>query len=306
MTPLFCARNTSPGPLRLSGRLAEDDDDDEVVPLPPVPRPKLLSFYEAKHVLASVDNPPFAQGSFGSVYSVPSANTEEFRRESEIAWRWNTCECPNIVRVLAVCDSPYHECLVMEMMHETLAAVIQRRGTVSRPRALRTLADVARGLQWLQDSGFAHRDVKPDNVLLDQFGTAKVADLGACCRVGAEGTAFEDMPSPLYQPPEVLSQRLYSPFSDVFSFAVVAYELLVGAPYGEIGIYQYSLSKTSVALALLQDHVVRDRQTLDASALGDGIGGLLQRCWSWERTTRPTFGQVVAELCAELSSCFSP
>ncbi len=103
-----------------------------------------------------------------------------------------------------------------------------------------TIDQLARGLRAMHRMDMIHRDLKPDNILIDRHNTMKIIDFGSTRIAGlAEiqtvlqhnhiaGTAS-------YSAPEYFGGRRGSNRSDIFSLGVIAYELLTGAlPYGEI------------------------------------------------------------------------
>lgn len=106
---------------------------------------------------------------------------------------------------------------------------------------LRLCEEIACGLSYLHDKGILHRDMKSDNVLLDQDGThAKIADLGLAkmrhtssvyvqSQVGtlmyACRTTTHRLTSLRYQSPEQLRKQPYKSSADVYAFALVVYEI---------------------------------------------------------------------------------
>jgi serine/threonine protein kinase len=97
---------------------------------------------------------------------------QEFRAASRL-------DHPNIVRALDYNDTGVTPYLVMEFVEgESLGAKIERDGKLPEADAIRIIAQVAQGLHRAHKQGLIHRDVKPDNILVQPDGTAKLADLG--------------------------------------------------------------------------------------------------------------------------------
>jgi serine/threonine protein kinase len=97
------------------------------------------------------------------------------------------------------------------------------------PRLL-ILAQVARGLAAAHGAGFLHRDLKPENVLLDSQGSARLTDFGLARSIHRETMTRLGLlvGSLAYMAPELINDQRPTPQSDLFSFGVMAYELLTG------------------------------------------------------------------------------
>jgi tRNA A-37 threonylcarbamoyl transferase component Bud32 len=120
---------------------------------------------------------------------------------------------------------------------QTLAGLLKERGKLEPQAAVGYVLQAARGLKFAHDHGLIHRDIKPDNLLLDDHGVVKVADLGLVKRAGLEngnGKAAQislSMGTPEYMPPEQARDAAnVDGRADIYSLGCTLYDLLTGQP----------------------------------------------------------------------------
>jgi len=160
-----------------------------------------------------------------------TAFRERFLREARLAARLSH---PNVVNVYDAGETgdgrPY---IVMEHVSGiTLADLLQQRGPLPAEEAVGLALQASRGLAHAHGAGLIHRDVKPQNLLLRDDGTLKVADFGIAR--AAETTALTQVGTVLgtaaYLSPEQALGEEVTAAADVYSLGAVVYELLTGGP----------------------------------------------------------------------------
>ena len=124
-------------------------------------------------------------------------------------------------------DGVYY--FVMEFVDgENIHQMLERVGRFPEDTALKTIIPIARALQHAHFHGLVHQDVKPENIIIDRKGTAKLLDLGLARRAGDMTTR---MGTPLYVSPEqIKGDRAIDVRSDIYSLGVTLYHMLTGAP----------------------------------------------------------------------------
>jgi hypothetical protein len=154
---------------------------------------------------------------------------ERFHREAEAL---AAIEHPNIVRVLDYGTSDDGPFIVMELVTGgTLQNLMRARGRVDQYAAAKIAAGIADGLEAAHIRGVLHRDLKPDNVLLDGEGQAKIADFGIARLAAATAITRtgELLGTPHYLAPEQMSGDVVDERADIYALGVILYEMLTGA-----------------------------------------------------------------------------
>jgi serine/threonine-protein kinase len=157
-----------------------------------------------------------------------------FLREAETAAQLNH---PNIVDIYAVDEAEGLVFFVMAYITgDNLAKRLHDYGALSIDETRRTLRDVADALAYAHERGVVHRDIKPDNILIDQgSGRPMVTDFGIAraisegdSRLTATGIAIG---TPIYMSPEqAAGERTIDGRSDLYSLGILGYQMLTGEP----------------------------------------------------------------------------
>lgn len=203
------------------------------------------------------------RGSMGFVYDVEDVTTgelgalkvllPELGANPEVSARlvregktMNLLAHRNIVRLVdAGCLSNGTPFVVTELVNGASLRAIMDAGPVEPARALAIVHQILEALDHAHGHGVIHRDVKPDNVMIQtdeltgeevvkvlDFGVAKLVDdtRKLLCEVNLTQVGFELFGSPLYVAPEVVLGNPVDARADVYSAGVVLFELLAGAP----------------------------------------------------------------------------
>ena len=158
-----------------------------------------------------------------------------FLREAETAASLNH---PNIVDIYTVDELEGLVFFVMAYISgDNLAKRLHERGVLGVDETRRILREVADALAYAHERGVVHRDIKPDNIILDaesgrsmvtDFGIARAVTEGGDSRLTATGMALG---TPAYMSPEqAAGERQIDGRSDLYSLGVVAYQMLCGEP----------------------------------------------------------------------------
>lgn len=153
---------------------------------------------------------------------------ERFRREALAASKMSH---HNIVNLLDVGEEDSYRYLVIEYMRgRTLKDIIQEKGSLPEAVAGQIAIRILSALQHAHDNGIIHRDIKPQNVLVNAEGLVKVADFGIARVAGSNTLTKGDnvMGSVHYFSPEQARGEDVTAASDIYSVGVVMYEMLTG------------------------------------------------------------------------------
>ncbi len=217
-----------------------------------------------------------------------SDQLERFRREA----RWVAqLSHPHIVGVIDAGEDEGRPYIVFEYVEgETLKERIRRMGRLPIAEAVAYAIEIARALGAAHARHIVHRDVKPQNVLIDEEGSAKVTDFGIARTLDEEGLTADGrvLGTTDYVSPEQALGSAVTGQSDLYSLGVVLYEMLIGdVPFkGESQVavamkhvredlpdVQAARSEVSAALAAVVDNAtakrLEDRYADDAELIAD-------------------------------------
>jgi serine/threonine protein kinase len=167
---------------------------------------------------------------------IPQNKLDEFLREIVVRQQ-NRLDHPNILPILdyGVQDAyPFHAFLILPFCQERDLRRRMRDGQhIPLEEAILFLRQIAAALDFAHQKGVVHGDIKPENILFKGYPIpALLTDFGAArwVAVRARISAPQGLPAgtPIYVSPEELQGDNQTPASDVYSFGIVAYEVLTG------------------------------------------------------------------------------
>jgi serine/threonine protein kinase len=181
---------------------------------------------------------------------------ERFNREARALARLSH---PNIVAVYDFGQTHGLHYFIMEYVDGPNLRQIERANKLSTRQALQIIPQICEALQFAHDEGVVHRDVKPENVLLDKKGRVKIADFGLAKILGREPrdprlTGLKDvMGTPHYMAPEQVEHpQEVDHRADIYSLGVVFYEMLTG----ELPLGKFAPPSQKVQVDVRLDEVV--------------------------------------------------
>ncbi|MBI3831909.1 MAG: serine/threonine protein kinase [Planctomycetes bacterium] len=158
---------------------------------------------------------------------------ERFRNEAKAAAALNH---PNVIVPIDVGEDKGIHFIAMEFIQgESLGQWMDREGRVTWKESAEIAQQVAKGLEYAHKRGIVHRDIKPDNILLDKSsGLAKIADLGLARRTTGDSDLTQDgqaVGTPYYVSPEqARGQKDLDGRADLYSLGATLWHMLAGVP----------------------------------------------------------------------------
>jgi hypothetical protein len=157
---------------------------------------------------------------------------ERFQREARTAAQ---LEHPNIIAIYRVGRSGRVIYFVMKFLRGgSLSTVLAARKKLTPPEIRRLLLEAGSALGYAAQRGIVHRDIKPDNIMFDEFGQSVLTDFGIAKAASGQkltGTGMS-IGTPHYMSPEQARAQPIDGRSDIYSLGIVAYQCLTGTvPY---------------------------------------------------------------------------
>jgi eukaryotic-like serine/threonine-protein kinase len=205
-----------------------------------------------------------------------------FRREGRTAARLSH---PNIVQVYDAGEDELEgrevSYIVMEYLPGgDLKALVDARGPLPGKMLSRIGADVAAGLAHAHGRGVIHRDIKPQNVLLDEYGSPKLSDFGIARALDAAHSTSTGsyLGTAAYSSPEQLQGGEVTPASDIYSLGVALYHAATGGP---------PFTGNPLAVASQQVAKKPTAPSMRGASIGAGLEGVILDCLAKDPASRP-------------------
>ncbi|KAH7680844.1 Dual-specificity kinase protein [Dioscorea alata] len=203
----------------------------------------------------------------------------------------------NVVRFIGASTKPPQFCIVTEYMRGgSLYDLLHKHHNILELSMLLEFAlDICKGMNYLHQNNVIHRDLKTANLLIDEHRVVKVADFGVARLQNQGGDMTAETGTYRWMAPEVINHQRYDQKADVFSFAVVLWELLTSKiPYD-------TLTPLQAALGVRQG--LRPELPENTHPI---LSDLIQRCWEADPAKRPSFAEIIVELEELLKQVESP
>lgn len=161
------------------------------------------------------------------------SNDEKFiRRFKREALSVSNLSHPNIVEVYDVGEEDGNYYIVMEYIEgKTLKQLLQKRGALTLNEVIDIMTQLTDGLAHAHEAYIIHRDIKPQNIMIEDNGLVKITDFGIAMALNSTQLTQTNsvMGSVHYLPPEQANGKGSTVKSDIYSLGILMYELLTGS-----------------------------------------------------------------------------
>ncbi|HEX8959121.1 MAG TPA: serine/threonine-protein kinase, partial [Solirubrobacterales bacterium] len=194
---------------------------------------------------------------------------------------------PNVCRVFDIGEVEGTPFISMEYVDgEDLSSLLTRIGRLPGDKALQAARQLCAGLAAAHDRGVIHRDLKPQNIMMNKRGDVVIMDFGLAAIADQLSGAEVRNGTPAYMSPEQLRGAAVTPASDVYALGLVLYELFTGKrPYE---------AKTLQHLIDLQESRHLTSMTSIAGDVDPDVEKVVRRCLDPDPLKRPPGPLTVA------------
>eukprot|EP01130_Rhizamoeba_saxonica_P018711 TRINITY_DN9458_c0_g1_i1.p1 TRINITY_DN9458_c0_g1~~TRINITY_DN9458_c0_g1_i1.p1 ORF type:complete len:563 (-),score=114.55 TRINITY_DN9458_c0_g1_i1:36-1697(-) len=260
-------------------------------------------------------------GSFGTVWkgrvrrmtcAIKELHPRKFDSEEDFTHWLNTfkkeCEVilgvgghPNIVQFLGYCLQVEHLCIVTELVPNGDLEGLLKEPSYSKTslyKRILMMKDIAAGICWLhqrENHQIIHQDLKPSNILVAENGVLKLCDFGLSTLYDSNKHVLEGrIGSAIWMAPEALSGDKHDEKVDIFSWALIAWQILTGEtmPYKK-----YWLSDSFEEL--FQGKCVNQERPIIPESTSSLLANIIISAWNANPRKRPS----ASELCDRIDEC---
>lgn len=193
----------------------------------------------------------------------------------------------NILQFYGTCTKHPCYCIVTEYMPggNLYDFLHKQNNFLELVKILKIAISISKGMDYLHQNDIIHRDLKTANLLIGHDQVIKIADFGVARHGSQEGQMTAETGTYRWMAPEIINHKPYDSKADVFSFAIVLWELATSkVPYENMTPLQAALG-------------VRQGLRLDIPAsVHPKLSKLIQWCWNEDPDARPTFAEIVVQL----------
>lgn len=144
---------------------------------------------------------------------------------------------------------------------------------------------VLKGVNYLHCNKMIHRDIKSDNVLLDDYGNAKLADFGVSAKLmSTYGSKESVIGTPFWMSPEILSRNKYTSKTDIWSLGITAIEMAEGQP-------PYARFRTYVAMEKIK--TCPPKSLSEPKKWSEGFNDFVRKCLIVDPDVRPSAEELL-------------
>lgn len=157
-------------------------------------------------------------------------------------------------------------------------------------KKLITIFGIAIGMRYLHSNNIIHRDLKTDNILMDDILCPKIADFGLSKKIHLNPNSMSLQSAknfkgtPIFTAPEVFQTKECTEMSDVYAFGFILYEIVTNTTLG------------NPTYMLLAFRVASGQPPNFNDQIPDSYRQLIERCWSFNPSDRPKFSEIVSML----------
>ncbi len=148
-----------------------------------------------------------------------------FEQEAQALGRFQHQNIVSVYDIGSISDNSY---IVFEYVEGELLSDYIKSYNLEMPEIIELMLGIAAGVSKAHHNGVVHRDLKPQNIIINEEGIPKIMDFGIAMMIEEGSTSNQVVGTPRYMAPEYVRQKVVTPGIDVFSLGAIFYELITG------------------------------------------------------------------------------